>query len=172
MKRTTDETKKLRGQRLKELMQEQGLTQKELAERIGKAQNTVSRLINGKHELTEVLANIIAEAFPPYNSRWLLGESRHKTIEIVDIDTKFDVDNRIKAMVAYMNGRGYFVDKLDAQDSFPTIDDQRQTRFESGYTFRKGREVVEMDANETIEAARKISEFVDLVMQTMKKSDH
>ena len=65
----------IRGKRLKLLIEEQGITQSELKDRIFISQQTISKIINGKANLTETTARIIADAFPgsEYTFEKLMG---------------------------------------------------------------------------------------------------
>lgn len=68
-----------RGKRLKQLCEEQGITQEELSRRIYISQQNISRMINGKANVTENTARIIAEKFPDYSFDWLMGHTDFKT---------------------------------------------------------------------------------------------
>lgn len=63
----------IRGKRLKKLIEDQGLTQKEFADKVNLTQQTVSKIINGKANLTEGVAREIVELFPSYGYEYLMG---------------------------------------------------------------------------------------------------
>lgn len=63
--------------RLKELRKEKGLTQQQLAEKIGTTKLTVSNWENGKHIIKTSTAKKLAEYFN-VNVEYLLGESVYK----------------------------------------------------------------------------------------------
>ena len=64
------------GERLKALCKAEGISQEELAGIIGTSSQTISKAAKGKR-LTQNIANKITEAFPKYNTPWLLGYSPH-----------------------------------------------------------------------------------------------
>lgn len=53
--------------KIKEIMQKQGLTQKQFAEAIGCTQQNISRLLNGKGHITENFLKRVHETFPQYS---------------------------------------------------------------------------------------------------------
>lgn len=53
-----------RGKRLKELCEKKGITQNELAKEIHISQQTISKIVNGKANLTEYTAQLITAAYP------------------------------------------------------------------------------------------------------------
>ena len=61
------------GQRLKQICQEQGITQKQLHEKIHLSQQAISAIVKGKASLTGDIANKVIEVFPQYRIEWLLG---------------------------------------------------------------------------------------------------
>lgn len=71
----------IRGKRLKTLLNEKKIDQKEFAEEIGYSAEHISYIINGKRNLTEDAAGRIAEKFPDIRIGWLLGWDDFKTEE-------------------------------------------------------------------------------------------
>lgn len=61
------------GQRLKQICQEQGITQRQLHEKIHLSQQGISAIVKGKASLTGDIANKVIEVFPQYRIEWLLG---------------------------------------------------------------------------------------------------
>lgn len=59
--------------RFKQLLRNEKITQEKLHELTGISQNTLSRLANGKTDMTKRLATSIVAAFPKYRIEWLLG---------------------------------------------------------------------------------------------------
>lgn len=60
------------GQRLKTILNEQKMTQKELAKRLFMTSPTINDIINGRANLTRDNAERVIELFPEYNISWLL----------------------------------------------------------------------------------------------------
>lgn len=73
MARNTVEIKPIRGKRLKKLCDENGITQMELANKVFISQQTISKIIKGKANLTETTARKISEVYPGYSFEWLMG---------------------------------------------------------------------------------------------------
>lgn len=72
-KKRNTEINPIRAERLKTLIEREGITRKEFANRISQAHETVSRILNQKQPLTEGTAQDIIKAFPEYRIEWLLG---------------------------------------------------------------------------------------------------
>ena len=71
------------GKRLKILLEETGEKQVVLSKKIPLSQQTISRIIRGKANLTPENAARIAQLYPQYSKYWLLGEF---PIDIKSID--------------------------------------------------------------------------------------
>ena len=78
MSRKRTEINPKRAERVKQLIEEEGLTQTQFAESIFMSQQSVSRIVNQIMPLTEETAADIAFAFPKYSVEWLLGYSDYK----------------------------------------------------------------------------------------------
>ena len=68
------------GKRLKEICDEQNISQSMLSEMIHISQQTISKMINGKSSLTDQTARIIVDCFTEYRMEWLLGYDDYKTM--------------------------------------------------------------------------------------------
>lgn len=73
MARKTEKIKPIRGERLKILLEREKTSQKILAEKIYVTPQTISKIINGKSNLTESTADSIIKEFPLYRKEWLMG---------------------------------------------------------------------------------------------------
>lgn len=83
---------------LKEYLEENNITQKELAEKIGSSERHISNVINGKVEVTTEFALKLEKAFPDAKAEfWLdlekhyrlnLLRNQHKEIELKDLELK------------------------------------------------------------------------------------
>lgn len=78
MSKRKTEVKPIRAQRLKELIDAEGLTQTAFAKEMHYSQQLISGIINEKTALTEATAEEIASSFPKYSVEWLLGLSDYK----------------------------------------------------------------------------------------------
>ena len=104
---------KIMASRLKELLKDQELTQKELAEKLYTSQQTISKAVTGK-QYTRATAEAIQKLYPQYQLGWLLGTSDFKTEseersfwKSVD---EFYRQERNDALIALINGTNYEFD--------------------------------------------------------------
>lgn len=102
MSRPTVKINPLCGERLKEVLREQDLTQSKLSKIMPLSQQTISHIIQGKANLTEANAKRIIELFPNYNLAWLLGIDDHKTkSEVVHEASKLIYSDLVRQKKAY-----------------------------------------------------------------------
>lgn len=73
MSRKKTEINPIRAERVKTLIEREGIKQTAFAEKIHMTQQNVSRIINRKNALTEETARQIVEKFPDYRIEWLMG---------------------------------------------------------------------------------------------------
>lgn len=92
------------GGRVKEILVENGITQKKFAEQIYMSQKHLSNIINGHKALTLRNADIIAGKFPGVRPEWLLGFDDFKTEDEYEeyigktLDTVFKDDDMFNAL--------------------------------------------------------------------------
>lgn len=79
MSRIKTEISSKRAENVKKLIENEKITQKELADRIHMTQQNISRIVQMKQPLTEETARLIVEAFPGYRISWLLGYDDYMT---------------------------------------------------------------------------------------------
>lgn len=90
------------GKRLKQLCEENKLSQAELAERIPISQQTISKIINGKAALTLQTAQRIVDLFPQWRIEYLTGRDGFKTLDDLigkRVDARHEVINLIERLV-------------------------------------------------------------------------
>ena len=73
MSRKKTEINPIRAERVKKIIETEGISQIDFAKRIFQTQQNVSRILNLKSALTEETAQTIVSAFPKYRIEWLLG---------------------------------------------------------------------------------------------------
>ena len=79
MGRKPQEINPIRGERLKLLLKEHGMEQKELSERIHLTKEHISYIVTGKRSLTRDNAKLILRLFPNVRYEWLMGYDDFKT---------------------------------------------------------------------------------------------
>lgn len=79
MSRKRVDVNPIRGERLKILLTENGIDQKELADKIGYTKEHISYIINGRRNLTEEAARAIIKQFPGTRIEWLMGYDDFRT---------------------------------------------------------------------------------------------
>lgn len=84
------------GERLKQLIKDNGTTQKQLAKDIGVSEQTIYNVVHGKYSLTDTVAKLILERYPNYcTDLWLLGKAEYKTPEDENTAVKDRIRNGI-----------------------------------------------------------------------------
>ena len=110
MGRKKCEINKIRGERLRQLLSERGVDQKELARKIGYTSEHLSYIVNGKRNLTEDAARSIVSLFPPTRFEWLMGFDDYQTAAEKEVsefnEFRSEWGARIHAvqMLAYLSG--------------------------------------------------------------------
>ena len=79
MGRKKVEINPIRGKRLRELLEESGMEQQELAKKIGYTPEHISYICKGKRNLTSSAAEKIVKIFPSVSFDWLMGVSDYRT---------------------------------------------------------------------------------------------
>ena len=83
MVKKTDMTgsfRNVRGDRIKTIYKEMGLSQGKLAGELNMPQSAISEMVNGRRTVTETTARAIVEKFPKYRFEWLMGYDDYKTL--------------------------------------------------------------------------------------------
>lgn len=125
MARKPVEIKAIRGKRLKALLEEQGIKQAELSQKIHLSQQTISKIINGGANLTEDTARAIIYAFPGYSYDYLMGFDQEPNLYESPLDFEKDwirrgggahpltnptvVEARLAVAIEQMNKDGWIV---------------------------------------------------------------
>lgn len=86
MARPKLEIKRTPQERVRRILKAEGLTQCEFSKKIGVSQQTISKIINGRINVSELFAQRINKSFPKYNVSWILGFDGTKGDGNVKID--------------------------------------------------------------------------------------
>lgn len=112
MGRKVQEINPVCGKRIKELMTDNNLKQKEFAQILGYTEQHISALVQGKRHLSDQAAIAIAKKFPPVRYEWLMGYDDFKNPETAKygpLILKF-ANNKAKqdAFDAYLKSYGFY----------------------------------------------------------------
>lgn len=120
------EVNPLRGERMKEIIRREGITQAQLAEVLGVGEVHLSNIANGKRSLTDKRAEKIIALYPRYRLSWLLGYDDYMTEEDALRGPLKRIAQRMvgwKVAVEYtLQSMGYTV-RLNGADYLDTVDD-------------------------------------------------
>lgn len=87
------------------LIASNGMTQVEFARKIGVSKQAINNIINGKNNISKILAAKICLVFPEYKINWLLGaEEMKKTLNNKQIGTEFE-----REMCQWLKDDGWWV---------------------------------------------------------------
>ena len=76
----TESFHSVRGERVKTIYKELGLTQGKFADRLNMQQSAISEMVNNVRTVTETTARAIVQVFPQYRFEWLMGYDDYKTL--------------------------------------------------------------------------------------------
>lgn len=113
MARPRVEIQRKRGENLKQLCRDEGISQAALANMIHISQQTISKICTGKATLTEQTAKLIVEKYPQYRLEWLLGYDCFKT-----------VDERISALLGGQEEIQEIIEKLMALHGYRIVEER------------------------------------------------
>lgn len=109
MKRKAERVNPIRGARLKILLSEHHMEQKELADKMGYTKEHISYIVNGRRNLTADAAEAIVKLLPTANIDWLMGYSDFKTDD-QRVDTLIRGKNEITELITrQMALHGYHI---------------------------------------------------------------
>lgn len=167
MSRKKTEINPKRAKNVKELIKLEGITQKELADRIGHTPQNVSNIVKMKIALTEETARDIIRAFPKYRLEWLMGYDEHKTNE-----EWIDGICHMRDLVADSMW-GIIENSLQKQGkslkfvhrSGEHVDSSQRLRADCYYNVvdREGNVLKKLSAREMVEFEQKIQEYCDFL---------
>lgn len=79
MSRHKETVDPVRGQRLKQILMNEGITQNQLSKMISLSQQQISLIVRGHTSLTPRVAKKVITVFPNYRIEWLLNFEEEKT---------------------------------------------------------------------------------------------
>lgn len=167
MSRKKTEINPIRAERVKKLIEREGISQIDFANRIFQTQQNVSRIINLKTALTEETAQDIVSAFPEYRIEWLLGYDDSMT----DYEWADNIQN-MKDLVAdsmwgiiekSLNKEGKSLKFVHRTGQH--VDSSERLRADCYYSIvdREGNELKRLTALEMVQFEEKIQEYCDFM---------
>lgn len=167
MSRKKTEINPIRAERVKKLIEREGISQIDFANRIFQTQQNVSRIINLKTALTEETARDIVTAFPEYRIEWLLGYDDSMT----DYEWADNIQN-MKDLVAdsmwgiiekSLNKEGKSLKFVHRTGQH--VDSSERLRADCYYSIvdREGNELKRLTALEMVQFEEKIQEYCDFM---------
>lgn len=167
MSRKKTEINPIRAERVKKLIEREGISQIDFATRIFQTQQNVSRIINLKTALTEETAQDIVSAFPEYRIEWLLGYDESMT----DYEWADNIQN-MKDLVAdsmwgiiekSLNKEGKSLKFVHRTGQH--VDSSERLRADCYYSIvdREGNELKRLTALEMVQFEEKIQEYCDFM---------
>ena len=167
MSRKKTEINPIRAERVKQLIEREGISQIDFANRIFQTQQNVSRIINLKTALAEETARDIVTAFPEYRIEWLLGYDDSMT----DYEWADNIQN-MKDLVAdsmwgiiekSLNKEGKSLKFVHRTGQH--VDSSERLRADCYYSIvdREGNELKRLTALEMVQFEEKIQEYCDFM---------
>jgi len=141
------------GERVKLLCERQGITQKELAEKINYSERSISNIVTGTKGLSPLLAQAIITEYPEYRLQWLLGED-----DIMTHDEWFSSTKNSLAKEKQMMADMLSAIILLATPLGPTI----HRRPDGGIMIKVGRNELILTESQTNELVSQIRELINV----------
>ena len=174
MARPKVEINPIRGLRLKQICEEQGIKQNHLSKIIHITQQSISNMMTGKATVTIDTVNQVTKVFPEYRKEWLLGLDDYKT----EADLKRANAEQFSQAIDTMKYEGSLLytglsafAKLSGFDITPPI--TRNTgslenyfkQMKAGYKISKGNQTVTLSLEEMNRFENEVCDFVELKLK-------
>lgn len=176
MAKYTDELKAVSAAHLKSLLEQTGISQKELADYAGRSETYVSYMVNGTSPVTERTARAIHEHFPDYSVRWLMGLDEHPNgrAEFVARINQMNREGELmgEGFYALATLMGYSV--VAAMPPTETKDgrvfvEEVVNSIKAGYIVKRGKETTRLSFDEMHDLQNEIADFVDFKLGRLFK---
>lgn len=167
MSRKKTEINPIRAERVKKLIEREGISQIDFANRIFQTQQNVSRIINLKTALTEETARLIIEAFPEYRIEWLLGYddsmTHYEWADNVQLMKDLVADSMWGIIEKSLNKEGKSLKFVHRSGQH--VDSSERLRADCYYSVvdRDGNELKRLTALEMVQFEEKIQEYCDFM---------
>lgn len=157
-------------ERLKLILKEQDITQKELSKQIYLSEKMISVIINGKASITYDTATKISDLFPDagYRYQWLMGYDDHKTNRdlLISLIMNSGIEDELlySGVAAFIKLSGYAI-TFDCEKNEMAEGNNRICH--KGYVISRDGQAVILDLSQFNHFANKINDYVDFELQHM-----
>lgn len=158
-------------ERLKTLLDEYNMSQAKLCRVADISTTHVNRIIKGKENLTDAMAEIIAKAFPEENpellQEWLMGRNDFKDIKGQFSDVKDQLQNENYLL---MNGLNCFAQLSGFTIEFTTKENEhddfekRIHHYTDGYTITRNDDSIQLSLIEMNRLQNEICDYIEFTL--------
>lgn len=162
---------KIRADRINELMKREGITQEELANKIGSSQQRLSADLK-KGSISEKRCYTIHEYFPKYSVEWLLGRKKHATISDELSDALKTSQNENEVMLSALFGlaklSGFQIEQNVPSPSGSAINDFIRGQL-AGVTISRDGKKINLSAPDLNALENKLCDWLEFELLHMMK---
>lgn len=178
MARPKVEINPIRGLRLKQICEEQKITQKQLSNIIHITQQSISSMVNGTATVTVETADLVTRAFPEYRKEWLLGLDDYKTeadlqraraeqfTQAID-EMEYEGSLLYTGLCAFARLNGIEITPPQTKGTGSLENYFRAVK--KGYTISKGEQAVSLSVEEMNRFENEVCDFVELKLKHLFK---
>lgn len=170
MSRKKTEINPIRAERVKELIEREGISQIDFGRRIHQTQQNVSRIINLKTALTEETALDIVAAFPEYRIEWLLGYDDARTdyerADNIQLMKDLVADSMWGVIEKSLNKKGKSLKFVHRSGQH--VDSTERLHADCYYSVvdrKTGKELKRLTALEMVQFEQKLQEYCDFISE-------
>lgn len=178
MARPKVEINPIRGLRLKQICEEQKITQKQLSNVIHITQQSISSMVNGTATVTVETADLVTMAFPEYRKEWLLGLDDYKTeadvqraraeqfTQAIDV-MEYEGSLLYTGLCAFARLNGIEITPPKTRETGSLENYFRNIK--AGYMIAKGGQAISLSVEEMNRFENEVCDFVELKLKHLFK---
>ena len=172
MSRPKTEINPIPGQRLKQIIDEQEISQSDLSRKIHLSQQSISRMVKGLASVTDQTADLITDLFPQYRKSWLMGYDDLKTgsasLAAVFQDSQRENDLLMKGLISFAT-----LNQISISFTSPAFQEDQQSDsvenvlqwLKDGYTISREGRSAQLSLDEMNALQNEICDFVEFKLQ-------
>lgn len=161
-----------RCERLKQIIEETGVKQNELAFNTGISQQAISSMVQKKANVTETTAEIIVKMFPQYSFEWLMGYTDYKnnTEKLCAVISKAqnEGDLLLSGLSAFAQLCDYHIKLSSPAHGSHNVEDVLKMVTE-GYTLTHDGASIQLSLEEMNAFENEVCDFVELKLKHLFK---